>query len=58
MTLKLKASLILATSGIFTSLSTGANAASQAQAADAFDLIPERPSSVYVDTTATSWLQV
>ncbi|MFS0828095.1 FG-GAP repeat domain-containing protein [Pseudomonas phoenicis] len=53
MTLKFKASLILATSGIFTSLSTGANTASQAQAADAFDLIPERPSSVYVDATAT-----
>lgn len=53
MTLKFKASLILATSGIFTSLSTGANTASQAQAADAFDLIPELPSSIYVDATAT-----
>lgn len=53
MTLRFKASLILATSRIFTSLSAGVNAASQAQAADAFDLIPERPLSVYVDVTAT-----
>lgn len=53
MSLKFKASLVLATSSIFTSLSTGANAASQEQAADAFDLIPERPSSFYVDATAT-----
>lgn len=53
MTIKFKASLVLATSGLFTSLSTGANAASQGQASDAFELIPERASSIYVDATAT-----
>ncbi|MBX8559681.1 VCBS repeat-containing protein [Pseudomonas cichorii] len=53
MTPKFKSSLAVATSGIFISFVTSANAASQGHAADAFDLIPERPSSVYVDATAT-----
>lgn len=42
-----------AASGLIVTLSANAHAASSASAADAFDIIPERPSSVFADATAT-----
>ncbi|MBI6854006.1 VCBS repeat-containing protein [Pseudomonas cichorii] len=41
------------TSGFLTVLSAGVHAASSTTVEDAFDIIPERPSSVFADATAT-----